>query len=189
MPFQSSTLRVTDMRDRPALLLSLRPRHAEAIMDGRKTVEVRRRRVSALPGTLVILYASSPLKAVVATGRLESSRMCSADVAWAEFSSTLGLQRHELYAYLGDVDACLLFIDKVRVLNPPIHLGELATSGFRPPQSYRFLGPRDPIQLRSLESLSDHETVQIPGPEGHPARLLPWPMRLLSSRGADPAAG
>lgn len=58
------------------LLLSLRPRYATAILTGDKTTELRRRPVNALPGTPIILYASSPIMAVVGTARLADVHSC-----------------------------------------------------------------------------------------------------------------
>ena len=50
------------------LLLSLRPRFADAILTGAKTIEVRRRPVNASAGTPISLYASSPLRAYFVFG-------------------------------------------------------------------------------------------------------------------------
>jgi hypothetical protein len=47
------------------LMMSLRPRFAQAILDGSKTVELRRTRVLAPPGTTIIIYASAPVISVV----------------------------------------------------------------------------------------------------------------------------
>src|SRR5262249_25620666 len=52
-----------DHSDR-ALLLAIRPRLATAILAGHKTVELRRQRPAAAPRTTVLLYATSPTKAL-----------------------------------------------------------------------------------------------------------------------------
>lgn len=140
------------MADPTALLLSIRPRHADAIITGLKTVEVRRRRVSAPAGMTVILYATAPVKAIVATARLRESFVCSADVAWGRFSTVLGLAREELDAYLGGGHGCLLVLTDVVRLKSPLSLGELrSTQPFRPPQSYRFVRRHDPRALTRLQ--------------------------------------
>ena len=149
-----------------ALLLSIQPRHADAIMTGRKTIEVRRRRVSAPVGTTVILYATAPVKAVVATARLSDSVVCSPEATWRRFSTVLGLARDELDAYLEGADGCLLFLTDVLRLDAPLSLDQLRRSRpFRPPQSYRFVNGEDPSELRLLpgppadrswDSMADH---------------------------------
>lgn len=139
------------MAEPRTLLLSIQPRHAHAIISGRKTVEVRRRRVSAAAGSAVILYATAPVKAVVATARLSESIVCSPDATWSRFSADLGLARDELDTYLGGVDGCLLFLTDVRPLDAPLSLHELRRAQpFQPPQSYRFLTNDDPAELRQL---------------------------------------
>lgn len=142
---------VADGQGKWALLLSIRPRHAEAILAGTKTVEVRRRRVVAPPGTRLILYATTPIKAVVATATLASTTIARVDDGWAAFSDRIGLERHELEAYAEGVDAAFLLLVDVRRLPVPLTLEELrADLPFRPPQSYRWVNERDPTPLRSV---------------------------------------
>jgi predicted transcriptional regulator len=134
------------------LLLSLRPRFAEAILNGRKTIEVRRRPVNAQSGSPVILYASSPVMAVVGTARLAGIELCAAPTAWRKYSHTLGLTRAELDGYLEGIDkAFLLHLKRVNTLNEPLPLRHLQAEGpFRPPQSFRYVADTDPIGLREL---------------------------------------
>lgn len=136
--------------DRP-LLLSLRPRHAEAIVSGRKSVELRRRRIAAPPGTSVILYASAPVKAIVGTARLVSCEVTSADAAWQAHSVGLAVDREEFEAYLDGRQACLLLLIDVQRLHRPLTLKQLRQDQpFQPPQSYRFVSSRDPLAIREL---------------------------------------
>src|SRR5262249_3864527 len=82
------------------LLLSLRPRFAQLILAGGKTVELRRRSVNAPPGTLVILYASSPTMAIVGTARLRDVQVLDIESAWNRHRRRLGLSRTEFDSYL-----------------------------------------------------------------------------------------
>ncbi len=140
------------MTDERALLLSLRPRFAGALLDGTKTAELRRRRIAARPGALVILYASAPTMAIVGIGRLERTRVCDPEEAWREHSHQLGLLRPEFEAYLaGAKSACVLELHLVRRLSRPIPLASLRSShGFDPPQSYRFVSASDSEALAAL---------------------------------------
>ena len=52
------------------VLMSIRPIYAEAIFDGIKTVELRRRRPSFVDGTRVLVYSSSPHQKLLGTFRL-----------------------------------------------------------------------------------------------------------------------
>lgn len=134
------------------LLLSVRPRFADAILAGTKTIEIRRRPVNAAPGTPVILYASSPMMAVVGTARLASVDLCAPDTAWRKYSCTVGLTRAEYDAYLdGSVVAYMLRLQQVNSLNEPLPLRHLREDGpFQPPQSFRYIAASDPSRLKAL---------------------------------------
>ena len=55
-----------------ALLLSIHPEYAEKIFDGTKRVELRRVRPRLQNGDLVIVYVSSPVKAVCGAFRVDN---------------------------------------------------------------------------------------------------------------------
>jgi predicted transcriptional regulator len=137
---------------RRTLLLSLRPRFAEAILSGTKTVELRRRPVNAPPRTPIILYASSPTMAIVGTARLREVHILTPDAAWVQHSRSLALSRREFDAYLdGSVYAYLLVLHRACTLNEPLTLRDLRQEGsFQPPQSFRYVAPSDPAPVRHL---------------------------------------
>lgn len=139
------------MTDR-ALVLSLRRRFARAIIDGSKTVELRRRPINALPGTTVILYESSPTMAVVGTATLADVEVLRPYTAWRRYRSTLGLTWTEFMEYLDGTDqAHLLRLDDVKELIRPLTLETLrASAPFHPPQSFRYLSSADPRELHQL---------------------------------------
>ncbi|MBX6752064.1 MAG: ASCH domain-containing protein [Micromonosporaceae bacterium] len=134
------------------MLISLRPRFAEAILCGSKTVELRRRPVNAAPGTTVVLYSTTPRKAIVGTARLCRVQVLVPSTAWRQHKSRLGLTRQEFDAYLDGAEyAYLLHLDSVNRLDRPLHLEGLRRHGdFRPPQSFRYVSPSDPRILHDL---------------------------------------
>jgi predicted transcriptional regulator len=138
--------------ERAGLLLSVRPRFAEAILSGTKTVEVRRRRIGATEGSPVVLYASSPVMAVVGTARLERTEVWPVDTAWAKYGHTMGISEAEFKSYLdGTRLACLLFLSCAAALRTPLSLDQLRNGRrFYPPQSYRYVGTSDPRSLQKL---------------------------------------
>ena len=134
------------------LLISIRPRFARAILAGTKTIELRRRPVNAEPGTRIILYASTPDRAVVGTATLQGTEAREPAEAWRRYRRRLGLERQEFDAYLDGSDcAHLLLLTQVCTLNEPLHLHRLRQDGgFRPPQSFRYVTASDPSSLREL---------------------------------------
>lgn len=139
--------------DRRVLLLSVRPRFAQAILDGTKTVEVRRRPIRATPGTLVIFYASAPTMAIVGTARLDRVIFLKPGAAWRDHGRSLGLARREFDDYLDGRMPWLLVLRDVAALDKPLELQDLRRrSPFQPPQSYRYMKRADPLRVRSLAS-------------------------------------
>jgi predicted transcriptional regulator len=137
--------------DRRILLLSVKPRFADAILARTKTVEVRRRAIRARAGTRVVLYASAPVKAVVGTAWLDRIAVRDAGGTWRQHAAALGLKRHELVAYLGGQQAHLLFLRGASRLEKPLSLTRLRRRAkFRPPQSFRYVSSNDPLRLRAL---------------------------------------
>jgi predicted transcriptional regulator len=133
----------------PALLLSLRPRCAAAVLAGEQTVEVRRTPVRALPGTLVVLYATAPTSAVVGTARLVEVQTLPTAAAWERHHGTLGLSRPEFDDYCaGIATAHLLVLRDAAAVEPPMALDDLRRDiPFRPPRSFRYLRGNDPPAL------------------------------------------
>ena len=132
-------------------MLSLRPRFAEAVLDGTKTVELRRTRISAPPGTRLILYASSPVMAVVGTATLTNNETDSPERIWRRHRRNLGLEHHEYGTYLEGAGAAtaLTITAPERLLHPHTLASLREETGFRPPQSYRYLTALDPEALHA----------------------------------------
>ena len=134
------------------LLLSLRPRFAEAILDGSKTIELRRTRVAAPPGTHLLLYASAPIMAVVGVAVLGERHTARPSTIWRRHRTSLGLSRAEFDQYLAGAQfATALDITQAQALPDPFTLAWLRSHAwFQPPQSYRYIAPTDPAPLREL---------------------------------------
>lgn len=140
-------------RSRP-VVLSLRPRFADAILNGDKSVELRRTRLAAAPGVLFILYASAPVSAVVGTATLAYSETDSPDRIWTRHGRRAGVTRAEFDTYFAGASfATALVVALPARLPRPATLDELRRlSGFRPPQSYRYLTDDDPQILHDFAS-------------------------------------
>lgn len=124
-----------------ALLVSVRPRFAYSILDGTKTVEIRRQRPAVRPGSLVIIYATKPVGAIVGTARISGMSHGSPNDMWEQHHDTTGITRDEFDAYLSGAEtAYILVLHKVQRLEPLLTLEQIrADVTFQPPQSYRYL--------------------------------------------------
>jgi predicted transcriptional regulator len=126
----------------PALFLSLRPRFAELLLSGEKTVELRRVRPNVAPGTRVLLYASSPEMKLVGRAEVAEVQVAPTAQIWKEHGPQTGISRKEYDEYLDGLDdAVSIKLVKIRRLDEPRPLQDLRAriAGFQPPQSYRYL--------------------------------------------------
>ena len=124
------------------IVLSLKPGFAEAILAGDKTVELRRTVPRIVAPTRALLYAATPVRALVGTCVVTSVR--SADLAslWQEHGSRTGLLHHEFERYLEGVDTgAALTLAHPQPFRRGISLEELRATpgGFRPPQSFAYV--------------------------------------------------
>jgi predicted transcriptional regulator len=133
-----------------ALFLSIRPRFAEMLLDGTKSVELRRVRPNVAIGSMVLLYASSPDRELVGRAEVANVQVDGLEAIWRRHGGATGLDRSEYNAYfVGTDQAVAISLRRIRRLDEPRPLGELRRrlTDFRPPQSYRYL---DAIQVAAL---------------------------------------
>lgn len=128
------------------ILLSIRPRFADAILAGEKTHELRRRFANAHPGTRVIIYASGSRRAVVGMFTIAAIQSMPTWIIARRRRRATTLSAGEIREYLAGSKAGVL----IEVANPvrfeqPLSLTEArALFGIEPPQSYRYL-PRSTV--------------------------------------------
>ena len=124
------------------LLLSIRPRYAEMILSGVKTVELRRIKPKIKKGSAVVFYVSSPVKAIIGGFRVVEVIEGSPSEVWNSVRSIAGVNREEFNEYFdGTEKAYGISIENLWVFRKPLELDFLRNlwTGFNPPQSYRYL--------------------------------------------------
>ncbi len=150
------------------ILMSIKPPYVDMIVSGCKTVEIRKRAVRAPAGARIWLYATSPRQQVVASARLESVALDTADEIWSAFGERAGIDRREFDAYVGEAEVVTaLCLTEVTELDAPVcPQGE--APAFRPPQSYAFL--HDPELLAVLEARcsTENSADETPGTTPRP---------------------
>lgn len=126
-----------------ALFLSVKPKFARAILEGRKTVEVRRKFPQVPGGTVVVLYSSSPEKAVLGTVRLKQTTRVDPGAVWEMYGECIAIERDALAHYLdGAAASTVLEVEDPQTWARPVALSTLRELlGVEPPQSFRYLAP------------------------------------------------
>lgn len=121
------------------LLMSIKPRYAEKIFEGSKSVELRRTRPPVHSGDVVVVYVSSPVKAVVGyfvVGDLVSGHP---QELWSLAEQGAGVTEEEYHCYFSGADrAYAISVSEFELFEAPRTLAEIRETWqeFHPPQSY-----------------------------------------------------
>lgn len=125
-------------------ILSIRPKYADKIFRGVKTVELRRLCPKVAEGDLVLVYVSSPVRSLVGGFRVDRVLAERPHKLWpkVQFQSGITREEFELYYSGAQVGYGIMFSEVWRLPNPLslYHLRALWPD-FHPPQSYCYLVP------------------------------------------------
>jgi predicted transcriptional regulator len=121
------------------VLLSVKPRFAEAILAGTKTFEFRRAIFRRSDVRTIILYASSPTRKVVGEFTIEGVLTLGLDALWGETHKGGAIDRGYFDQYFqGRTTGHALKVKKARRYRSPLCL--LKAFGIEhPPQSFRYV--------------------------------------------------
>jgi predicted transcriptional regulator len=133
--------------------MSVHPRYAEAIMDGRKKVEFRKRPLAA-DVSLVWVYATAPIQLVVGSFEVSATVTASPRSLWRRFRGVGCIDRADFDRYYANsVVGVGIQINAANRLPAPMPIGDILPSGV-PPQSFAYVGAidfpregRDPIPV------------------------------------------
>jgi predicted transcriptional regulator len=137
------------------LLISVRPRFANAILDGSKTVELRRTPPRLAIPTQALIYASSPTMALVGTCNVVRVVSHTPWGLWCKYGKQTGVSYEEYQEYfVGAPVAFGLILTDPIFLDHPVSLRRLRSAwrNFQPPQSFRYVTIPESDQLLSRAS-------------------------------------
>lgn len=121
------------------VLLSIKPRFAEAILSGGKTYEFRRALFKSRDVTSVVIYASSPIQRVVGEFSIEEVLCMDVEDLWAATQCGGGIEREYFDAYFAGREAGFaLKVRNVTKYKRPLDLKK-DFGVKRPPQSFQYL--------------------------------------------------
>lgn len=136
------------------VLLSVRPPHVDHLLDGTKTVELRRRRWRVPPGSVVLLYASGKRRALVGSLVVKATEVGMLDAIWDQYGKEAGLTHRAFREYfIGVHQAVAIHVGSARRLDTPVGLDELRRRrpAFTAPQSFRYLALPELSQILNGE--------------------------------------
>lgn len=145
---------VAERRD---VVLSIKPEYSGKIVKGEKTIELRRRFPTKVgTGTLVMIYETSPTRAITGVAEIADVITGSTSAIWKQFSHQACIERSDFDSYFaGTKHGFAIRLRGARRLSRVLELQELRERfSFEPPQSFLYAPP----ELR--EALS-HECSKI----------------------------
>lgn len=125
-----------------AVLMSIKPRYADMIFAGTKTIELRRVCPKIGPGDLVLVYVSAPRMALVGGFVVEDIVSASPAELCRRHLKHSGLTQDKFLNYFeGTNQAYGILIGRTWQMEQATELATLRRrrGGFHPPQSYRYV--------------------------------------------------
>lgn len=132
-------------------LMSLRPKYADLILVGEKTIELRRRAVGLKAGDKVLVYASGPVMEVRGSFIVSGVVRLPLNELWRLVRGRASVTRKEFDEYFeGLQEGFAIEIESARQ-QPSVSLAQLREvwPGFHPPQTLRYLSTPLPKALRA----------------------------------------
>lgn len=118
-------------------LLSIKPIYANAILDGRKTVEFRKRPFKR-PVSHVVIYATTPVQRVIGWFQTKHFEQMSPSALWNRFASVGGISKKDFNTYYhGSESGVAIHVDKPQRLAKSVSIKQ--TKVAVAPQSYTYL--------------------------------------------------
>ena len=140
------------------ILVSIRPTYATKILDGQKTVELRRKfpEASAV-GAMILIYSTSPVQAIVGYARIKNVLRLPVNQIWRDHGSAACIAREDFDTYFDGLGyGFAILLEDVQALDRHRKAAELRNEfGFVPPQSFRYLDKGHTSFLLSDEQLQN----------------------------------
>ena len=135
------------------VFLPVHPKYMSLLLSGAKTVELRRRFPELPAGTPVVLYSTTPVRAVVALSSIRRVEVDTLEALWARFGSNAAVSRDVFDLYFDGLDrGTAVLLSPPQPLQRPVLLQELRRSfdQFTIPQNYRYVSPTWVDRLRAV---------------------------------------
>ena len=121
------------------VLLSIRPKYAEAIAEGRKSFEFRKSMFKYHSIERVYLYVTKPVSKVVGSFKVGTIICREPKLLWEELGRHSGISSWEFFEYFKDSDVGFAIeIKDLEVFQTPVD-PSLFVPGFKPPRSFRYI--------------------------------------------------
>ena len=129
---------MAELSTRRVVLMSIHPEYADALLDGTKTVELRKSRVASDISHIVI-YATAPIQRVLGWVKAVKVEHGRPTEIWKTHKSQVGIRAGAFRAYYrGHLQATAIHVDSPQRLSTPLALSALEEQ-LTAPRSWRYL--------------------------------------------------
>lgn len=139
------------------LFISIKKQYTDRILEGSKDIELRKVRPNIMPGDHVIIYCTSPVKAIVGIADVKEIICVSPSEMWKRHSRRLGIERSDYDSYFDGFDKAIgIVLSNVQELSCSICLSFIREQlpSFMPPQTYRYF-----MKFTTPDSVSGFQLV------------------------------
>jgi len=136
------------------VLISIKPKYVDQIINGEKLVEIRRRRVLFEPGTVIWIYATQPRASIVGFAIVRRIDTDDAERIWSRSAKKIAISKRVYLEYVaGAPIVSAIHLSHVNELDDAVSLEEIRSivRGFNPPQFFHYLQGQS-ILRRTLEA-------------------------------------
>lgn len=144
-------------------IISIRPTFAEAILSGRKTVELRRRIPPIEVGARLWIYATRPTASIVGVAIIDTIFRGTPEAVWETYSDRTAINRSDFDRYFeGAREAIGIRLSKVK-RTEPIGIGQLRAwkEGFHPPQVLSRITSSEAKRLLQMSLFEDESGSNV----------------------------
>ena len=140
------------MNEQNDAIISIHPRYADAILNGDKTIELRRRIPRTAIGTRLWIYATRPLGAVVGSAIVSEVLRGSPKEIWKLCKADVSIARKDYDEYFEGAETAIGIVLTNVIRRQPIMIEQLREmkAGFHPPQVLAKLSSSDTRSLSKL---------------------------------------
>jgi predicted transcriptional regulator len=141
--------RVPDATD---AIISIHPNYADAILAGKKTIELRRRIPELPSGTRLWIYATRPTGAVIGVATIQEVARAHPSAIWKKHRDGAGVDHASFKAYFhGTQQGVAILLEAVRHVGPiTVHQLREIRDSFHPPQVLMRLTASESLAIRKL---------------------------------------
>lgn len=120
------------------ILLSIKPKFAHAILEGRKKVEYRKSIPKGMKDGIAVIYSSFPEKKIIGEFRFDSILENTPDKIWEHTKNVGGVEKEFFDEYFENKSKAFAFVvSAIQIYDNPKQLSEFNIS--KAPQSWMYI--------------------------------------------------